>query len=208
MSCMDHSRRKKNCCLWTWIFSLAFSTCLVQTQWIASIIIIIEQCCSHCRALTNKEHCKHSISHSSAHRPLSLQSLLWWSQMQWWQGGGKTWTGSFGLAWWPIPLAQVGVPRHLSHGVASPTVLALPTVGGSHCCHHHLQAQIDILTLQYCTAAIKCLHDILINNGQLMTRSLKSSLLCRCQQPNSHKILSTRATHPLHRAVCFFFVVL
>jgi len=45
----------------------------------ALIIITIEQCCSCCRAVKNKERCKHCLGHDSDHRQLSSQSPLKWS---------------------------------------------------------------------------------------------------------------------------------
>jgi len=78
------------------------------------------------------------------------------------------------VAGWPKPLAQVGVLGHLHCGVAPAHCSHITHwVGGSRCCCHHLQAQIDILTLSIFTAAIKCLRDISINNRQSMTTSLK-----------------------------------
>jgi len=81
MSRMDRSRRKKRCRLWTWIFSFGLLVCCTQIDWTASIIIIVKGNVVVVAGYTQ--------THSSAHRPLSSQSLIRWRQMQWWHGGDK-----------------------------------------------------------------------------------------------------------------------
>jgi len=56
------------------------------------------------------------------------------------------------VAWWPMPLVQVVAPMHLICGVMPPHCSCNRhwVVGGSHCCHHCLHAQIGILSVQHC----------------------------------------------------------
>jgi len=171
-------RRKKNCQLWTWNFSFGFS--LLDPDGMDCI-----------------DHHHHSRAHHwlGTHEQGVLQAqlhtiltiviavpCLCWSQMGWCVVMEvRCGQGHLVMVWWPTPLVQAGVLRYLSMALHQPHCLCdSHWVGCSHCCCHHLQAQINILSLQLHWHSTHQMLQWQIDRQQWMID--QSSLLCRGPQ--------------------------
>ncbi len=138
--------------------------------------------------------------HHSPHCSRANTMVSWWRQ----DADGVVWK----VAWWPTPLAHIGEPVHLSRGVALPHwSYNRHCIGGSRCCRHHVQAQIDIVSVRQCIwhSSMTNRLSTLIDRWQEFHRS--SSFIVQMSATQLTVITFIyQATILLRSAVCFFLL--